>query len=398
MILKDVLRSVIKLQGKELDKIDFGIERNVLKNIDTKLPLVIILSGIRRCGKSTVLKQIIKNTDNFYYFNFEDQRVFGFETGDFEKLDEVFHEEFGECDIYFFNEIQNVEGWERFVRRMQDSGKRFVITGSNASLLSKELGTKLTGRHITHELFPFSYTEMLRLMSKKRSLLSFESYMKTGGFPEYLKFNKTEILQELLNDIVMRDIVSRYNIRETKTIKEIAIYILTNVGKEFSYTNIAKHFKLGSTNTAISYISYFEDSYLIFTIPKFDCSYKKQVIGPKKAYSIDTGLSNANSASFSDDKGRMLENIVFLDLRRKYKNIFYFKDKGECDFVIMDKGKLTMAIQVCYELTDDNKEREIGDLREAMKKLKIKKGIIITLNQEDELDEIEVKAAWKWLS
>jgi len=398
MILKDVLRSVIKLQGKELDKIDFGIERNVLKNIDTKLPLVIILSGIRRCGKSTVLKQIIKNTDNFYYFNFEDQRVFGFETGDFEKLDEVFHEEFGECDIYFFDEIQNVEGWERFVRRMQDSGKRFVITGSNASLLSKELGTKLTGRHITHELFPFSYTEMLRLMSKKRSLLSFESYMKTGGFPEYLKFNKTEILQELLNDIVMRDIVSRYNIRETKTIKEIAIYILTNVGKEFSYTNIAKHFKLGSTNTAISYISYFEDSYLIFTIPKFDCSYKKQVIGPKKAYSIDTGLSNANSASFSDDKGRMLENIVFLDLRRKYKNIFYFKDKGECDFVIMDKGKLTMAIQVCYELTDDNKEREIGDLREAMKKLKIKKGIIITLNQEDELDEIEVKAAWKWLS
>jgi predicted AAA+ superfamily ATPase len=397
MVLKDTLKNVVRLQRKELESAETGIPRDISKNIDMKIPHAIILSGVRRCGKSTLMRQIMKKMDNFHYFNFEDQRVLGFEVKDFEKMVSVLQEEFGNSKFFFLDEIQNVDGWERFVRSKQDLGNKFVITGSNASLLSRELGTRLTGRHITYELFPFSYAEMLQLESKKPSLDSFNEYMESGGFPEFLEYRKIEMLQELLNDIIVRDVITRYGLRETKTIKEMAIYLLTNVGKEFSYTNLAKHFSLGSTNTVISYVSYFEDSYLLFTVPKFDYSYRKQQVNPKKVYSIDVGLSRANSASFSKDKGRMLENIVFLGLRRKYKEIFYFKDKKECDFLVRERGKIKEAIQVCYELTEDNMERELSGLKEAMEKLKIDKGTIVTLSQDDNLGKITVKPVWKWL-
>lgn len=397
MTLKSTLRKVVKLQEKDLKEIDLGLKRELLPKIKLNLPHAIILSGVRRCGKSTLLKQIIKTVNNSHFINFEDQRLINFTINDFEKLDEIFKEDFEESDYYFFDEIQNVAGWERYVRGRLDSRKKFIITGSNASLLSKELGSKLTGRHLTYELFPFSYTEMLRFKSKKPSLSSFQEYFNEGGFPEYLKYKKIEILQELLNDILMRDIVIRYKLRESKTIKELAIYLITNLGKEFSYNNLKNHFNLGSTNSVISYISYFEDSYLLFTIQKFDYSYKKQILNKKKVYSIDVGLSNANSASFSEDKGRILENIVFLHLRRKFKEVYYFKEKYECDFIIREKGKMTKAVQVCYELNEENKDRELFGLKEAMKKLNIKDGAIITFNQEDKIDGIKMIPAWKWL-
>lgn len=397
MILKETLLKIVRMQRDTLKQEDTGIIRDILSDIKIGPHYATILSGIRRCGKSTLLKQLMKNK-NVYYFNFEDQNVFGFDVADFERLDEVFHEEFGESKYYFFDEIQNVEGWERFVRKQQDAGKIFVITGSNASLLSKELGTKLTGRHINYELFPFSYQEMLKFTLQKQSLKSFSDYSKRGGFPLFLKYKKNDILQELLTDIVARDIIVRYKLREDKIIKQLLIYLMTNVGKEFSYNKIKNMFNLGSVNTISAYISYFEDSYLIFTIPKFDYSYKKQLVSPKKVYSIDVGFSNANSIKFSGDKGRVFENLVFLDLRRKYKEIFYFRDVKECDFVIKEKDKLILAVQVCYDLNEDNKERELAGLKEAMKKLNIKTGIILTLNQEDELENIKIMPAWKYFS
>ncbi len=397
MLLKDTLKIVANDQRKQIESIAIGIERAALKCVGMKLPQAAIISGIRRCGKSTLLRQIMKMYKNFYYFNFEDQRITGFDVSDYEKLDDVLHEEFGQCKLYFFDEIQNVPEWERFVRKKQDEGNKFVITGSNASLLSRELGTRLTGRHITYELFPFSYTEMLAFCSLKPSTSSFEEYMKNGGFPEFLKYKKAEILQNLFNDIIMRDIVVRYGIREAKIIKEMAIFLLSNIGKEFSYTSLAKTFNLGSTNTAVSYVSYFEDSYFMFTVPRFDYSYKKQIVNPKKIYCIDSGMVNANSVSLSEDFGRVLENVIFMALRQKYKSIFYFKKKCECDFLIKDKGKIIKAVQVCYSITEDNKEREISGLQEAMKELKLKKGTIVTLNQDDKIGGIDVKPAWKFL-
>jgi predicted AAA+ superfamily ATPase len=181
----------------------------------------------------------------------------------------------------------------------------------------------------------------------------------------------------------------------------MAIYLITNVGKEFSYNSLRKIFKLGSVNSAISFVSFFEDSYMLFTVPKFDYSYKKQVINPKKVYSIDNGFSNINSASFSEDKGRMLENLAFLNLRRGYREIFYFQEKGECDFVVKEREKIIQAIQVCYNLTEQNKERELNGLIEALNKFKLKEGLILTYNQADEFKikskTIKVIPVWRWL-
>jgi uncharacterized protein len=400
VLLKETLKEIVKSQKKDLEKLTHGIPRSVTPQINLNLPFAIIISGIRRCGKSTLLRQIMKQTGGIYYFNFEDPRATGFETQDFQKLDEIFREEYGESDCYFFDEIQNVQKWELFVRGQLDKNRHFLITGSNASLLSKELGTKLTGRHLKQELFPFSYTEFLKFCAQTRCVESFEMYLHKGGFPEYLTYSRNEILQELFNDIIMRDIVVRHKLRSSKAIKELALFLLSNVGAEFSYNNLAKTFGLGSTNTAVAFVSYLEDSYLLFTIPKFSYSLKKQAVNPKKVYVIDNGFADVNSVSFSSNKGRMLENTVFLDLRRSGKEIFYFKGKSECDFVVREKTKVTQAIQVCYDLNEDNKEREIDGLMEALETLGLSEGLILTFNQEDNLiirdKKVVVLPAWRW--
>lgn len=402
MMLKETLRSIVKSQKSELSLFEDGIGREELGNIKIDLPFVLVVSGIRRCGKSTLMRQLMKKIKNFYYFNFEDPRVVDFTIDDFQKLNEVFLEEYGEGGYYFFDEIQNVPKWELFARSLLDKKKHVMITGSNASLLSKELGTRLTGRHLRNELFPFSFNEFLKLANKQPGIKSFEEYFFKGGFPEYLKIGRAEVLQELLNDIIMRDIAVRYKIRNLKTIKEMALYLLTNIGKEFSYNNLKRIFNLGSTNSAISFVSYFEDSYLLFTVPKFDYSLKKQLVNPKKIYSIDNGLSAVNSASFSEDKGKMLENMVFINLRKKCSDIFYFKEKNECDFVIKNGTKISQAVQVCYILNEDNKERELNGLVEAMEKFNLREGLILTYNQEDEIKlkgrKIKVLPVFDWLS
>ncbi len=401
MILKKVLKEIVKSQKANLSKYDFGIEREILNDITINKNFALVISGIRRCGKSTLLIQLMKELPDFYYLNFEDTRLLSFDNSDFQKLDEIFIEEYGESEYFFFDEIQNIQQWEIFVRSRLDQGKKFVITGSNASLLSKELGTKLTGRHLRYELFPFSYREMLKFLNKENNIASFEYYLKNGGFPEFLKLNNEQILQELFNDIVLRDIVARYGIREIKLIKELGIYLLTNVGKEFSFNKLKRIFHAGSINTIISFISYFEESYLLFSISKFSFSLKKQIVNPKKIYSIDNGLTKANSTSFSADHGRMLENLVFQELKRRYKKIFYFKENGECDFVIKEKEKITLAIQVCHELNENNMKREFDGLIEALIKFNLKEGLILTYDDEDEViyenKKIIIKPVRNWM-
>lgn len=402
MIPRETLRVVVASQRKDLASFEYGVEREDIKEIDLSLPFAFVLTGIRRCGKSTLLRQLMKKAKNAcYYFNFEDSRITGFTASDFEKLEEVLREEYGECSHFFFDEVQSAAGWELFVRTRLDAGKKFVITGSNASLLSRELGTKLTGRHLNREIFPFSYKEMLVLTGSKPGLTSFKAYLEKGGFPDYLKYGNPEFLQELFFDVLSRDILVRHKLRNAKTVNEMALYLLSNTGKEFSYNGLKETFGLGSANSVISFVSYFEDSYLLFTIPKFDYSLKKQLVNQKKVYSIDNGLSGVNSVSFSQDKGRMLENTVFLHLRNKYKKIFYFKEKGECDFVVKEKEKITKAIQVCYELRADNQKKEVEGLAAALKQFNLMAGLILTLDQEDELlvdgTKILIKPVWKWL-
>lgn len=401
MLLKKEILGIVLDQKESLKNIDLGILRNDLDEIFPLDSFVYVISGIRRCGKSILLHQIRHKQKDFAFFNFEDTRLNNFAVTDFQKLQEVLLEIYGDTNIFFFDEIQNVNKWEIFVRQLLDHKKRVIITGSNASLLSKELGTRLTGRHLRKEIFPFSYDEFLRFTKKKINEDSFKEYLYLGGFPEYLKFRNEDILQELLNNIIYRDIVVRHHLKDSKIIKDLAIYLFSNIGKEYSYNNLKKTFSVGSINTIISYISYLEDSYLLFSINRFDYSLKKQQIYPKKIYAIDNGFAKANSLSFSKDQGRMLENLVFLNLRSKYNDIYFFKeDSLECDFIIKEKEKITMVFQVCLDLNLDNKDREINGLKSAMSKFNLNTGTILTLNQEDEIKEnskiIRIIPVWRW--
>jgi hypothetical protein len=400
-MLKDKLEQVIAEQRTNLHLTDNNVIREDLVSLSPTSGFVLVISGIRRCGKSTIVKQMLNKENRFYYLNLEDLRLNDFELSDFIKINEIFKETYGTNGTYFFDEIQTIPKWEKFIRSLADNKNKIVVTGSNASLLSKELGSLLTGRYLSYELFPFSYKEFLDFIKQTPSKKSLELFLEQGGFPEYLRVKDVNVLQELFNSVLMRDVAIRFNIKNTNLLKKIGSFLVSNVGKEFSYNKLKKNFSVSSVQTIIDYINFFEDAYLLFTIPKFSYSPSKQQVSPKKIYSVDNGISRANSISFSKDKGRMLENTVFQELRRKHREIFYFREKFECDFLVKEKDKITKAIQVCFELNSDNKTREIQGLIEAMKKTKLKKGTIVTFDQEDSFVlqgfNISLIPAWKWL-
>ena len=296
MILGSEIEVSYKEQALRLAIQTHWIERDYMKNIDLKTEQIQIVSGVRRSGKSTLLSLLKKEySSKIASFNFEDSRIYGFGVSDFSKLDRVIGPE---VDVYFFDEIQNVPQWEIFIRQLHDQGKKIFITGSNASLLSKELGTRLTGRYISHELFPFNYPEFLVFKKKKDSVSAIESYIKMGGFPEYLKSKNIETLQYLLRDILYRDIAIRYSIKNTKILFDIALYLISNVGKEFTFNSLRKTFEVGSANTISDYLHWMEESYLFFYVSKFSYSKKNSSVNPRKVYGIDTGMIQANSHSY----------------------------------------------------------------------------------------------------
>ncbi|ABD41144.1 conserved hypothetical protein [Methanospirillum hungatei JF-1] len=384
MILRDDITKIVKSQRNSIINRNQGVIRHDIIKIHPHQNFAIILSGIRRCGKSTLLVQMMKKEENFYYLNFEDPRLIDFTIQDYEVLEEVFHQEYGFHDLYFFDEIQNLSGWEYYIRHLLDSEKKVIITGSHASLLSRELGTKLTGRNLRLELFPFSYQEYLEYTHKEDSDTSFNDYLFTGGFPEYIRVGLEEVLQNLLLDIIARDIIYRNNIKNPALITEIAVYLLGNIAREMTLSQLQKIFSaIGSVTTIASYISHLEDAYILFTLPRFSYSHKSRQINPKKVYAVDNGLIYANTTGFTEDYGRLLENLVFIMLRKKYRELFYFREKHECDFIVKEKTKVTRAIQVCYEVTSRNKDREIRGLLEAMEMFDLKEGYILTGKQED---------------
>jgi predicted AAA+ superfamily ATPase len=419
MLTKEQLKQIIVSQRENILKKSFGIERGVLEEIKAKrkLPHIIVITGVRRCGKSTLLKQIIekyyKNKD-FYYINFEDERLFNFDASNFNDIYETLFEIYGECKTFFIDEIQNINNFETFVRRFYDNGFKFYITGSNANLLSKELGTKLTGRHIDIVVKPFSFLEFLKLkkfkfeknmiyLTETRVKIKklFEEYLEKGGMPEYLQFNDTEILMRAYEDIILKDIIVRYNVDNVASIREMYQYMVSNFSNKFSYNAIKKIIEIGSVNTVKKYISYLEETFFAKTINKFEYSMKKQLINDKKLYIIDNGFLQILSTRLTSDKGWLLENMVFNALNIQYADIFYFSEKQECDFVTLKNKKISSIIQVTWELNETNKQRELTGLLSAMKFFKQKTGLILTYDQEDEKimdgNKIIIKPVWKWL-
>jgi len=402
------LKEVITSQNEEFLKPQKYVKRELLQKVNSykDLPHIIILKGIRRCGKSILLKQINEE-------NYDDERLLSFNISYFDKLYETFVS-LGETKTFFFDEIQNVEEWERAIRRLYDKKIKFYITGSNASMLGKELGTKLTGRYIQLELYPFSFKEYLIfyelnlkkedffLTEKKAKIKNyFEKYFSEGGMPEYLLYEKKEIIQQTYEDILIKDILVRYKIENDKQLRNLTKYLLSNTGKLFSYNKLKNILGMGSINTVIKYISYLEDSYLMFELEKYDYSYKKQIQQNKKIYAIDNSFINIVSFETTQNKGRKLENTVFIELKRRGKEVYYHREKHECDFLVREGLKIVEAIQVCYDFNEENEDREIKGLLEAITKHKLKEGLLLTYDEEKELivenKKITVMPVWKWL-
>lgn len=411
---KTELKEIVLNQQKSKYE-DNLIDRDIFVKIESyvKNPFVIVISGIRRAGKSTLLHQIRQKYDG-YYLNFDDERLVNLKLEDFQVLEELFIELFGKKDIFYFDEIQNIKGWERFVRRLHDERKKVFVTGSNASMLSKELGTHLTGRYLEINLYPFSFNEFLRfknikvnskdfyLIEPKVKLKGyFDEYLITGGFPEYLITQNADYLRILYDNILYRDIMARYGLTNEKTLKELVYLVAGNVSKEISFNSIKKSLQIGSSTTIKEYFNYFENSFLMFLVNKFDYSLKKQIYLNKKVYLIDTGLAVNLGFRISKDIGRILENLVFIELKKRKKEIYYYSDKKECDFIIKEGTKITEVIQVCHEFSEENKEREIAGLLEAMNKFRLKQGMILTNEQTEEISigskKITVKPVFRWL-
>ncbi|MCQ2308616.1 MAG: ATP-binding protein [Bacteroidales bacterium] len=399
MVTKELLRQVIYEQ-RELTG-SLGVERNVCQNI-SKTPEILVISGVRRCGKSVMMMQIKASQDEQdYYFNFDDDRLLHFTVEDFQTLYEVFVEDFGVQHTFYLDEIQLITGWERFVDRLYNHGNKVFVTESNAYMLSKELGTLLTGRHIKQELYPMSLDEYAKLKGMswqktdffttagKAKMLNMQSgYLKEGGFPQYLNTGDPRYLKELYNDIIYRDIVVRHKLPSDRQIKEVAYYLASNYTHKFTYQSVAKAANIKSTETVNDYIGYLEESYLVGILTKYDNKVGEQIKSPKKVYFIDNGLVSQIGFSFSENQGKKLENAVYIELLRRDAELFYYNDNVECDFIVCDMAKITAAYQVTISLKDlETRERELNGLISAMNAFGLKEGFIITL---DEIDEIEV--------
>ncbi|MBU4069651.1 MAG: ATP-binding protein [Nanoarchaeota archaeon] len=421
-VLKTIIKDFHKKGVPELFKREIKIPISTDK--------IITLVGSRRAGKTYMLYNLISDIiqkisiENIIYINFEDERL-NLEKEDLGKIIDAYLELYPEKDmskIYlFFDEIQDINGWEKFVRRMYDSvTKNIFITGSSARLLSKEIATSLRGRTISYEIYPLSFKEYLSYNSidakdihstqnKAKIKSAFNKFLMLGSYPETLNMNEDisiKTLQSYVDVMIYKDLVDRYKIKKPETIKLFIKKCITYLSKDFSINKTYNEFKsMGvkiSKDTMYSYSKHVEDIFLIFFINVFNPSLILQESYTKKAYCIDNGLANSYSFKNSHDKGRLLENLVFLELKRKSNKIYFHKKKKECDFIVQKSYKIVQAIQVTQNLENTNtKKREIDGLLDALDTYKLKQGFILTGNEEEEIkvgDKIIIICpVWKWL-
>jgi len=416
-------RLIILAQDREVGL----VERELKLHYAGKINSII---GARRAGKTFFIYQNMnmlkrkKLRDRIIYINFEDERLLPIKKEELDLILEAYYELYPENKgkkIYiFFDEIQAVPYWEYFVRRLyEQENAEICITGSSSKLLSREIATQLRGRTLSYFIFPYSFREFLRAKGlelerhfeykpqryKIKKFLG--EYIEFGGFPEIVdkdEMLKTKILQEYFDLIFYKDLVERYKIRNFDMVREMLLYLINNFSSYFSVNKYYNYLKSQgrkiSKNTLFTYISYITDVNLIFLVPKYG-KLKEQFANPKKVYVIDTGLINAVAFKISRDIGRLYENAVFIELKRRGKDVYYWKNKHECDFLIVENGNVKEALQVCFEISEENKEREINGLLEAMEKFGLKSGLIITddLERKEEIRgrKIIYKPLWKWL-
>ena len=426
------IKQIILEQREVFLQIERVIEREILLDLKfmdiCRLREAVIVTGVRRCGKSYLMKLIWKKLkrelnireDNFLYVNFESEKMLNFTVKNFDALLEAYYELFNSDDkqkiFLFFDEIQNISGWEKFISRLLEENKyKIFITGSNASLLSKEIGTALTGRNFPLRLFPLSFKEFYhyRANLKIRSVAwlkkedraeikkIFRDFLNIGGFPEVVKNNFRPLLEEYLRNIIYRDIVLRFHIKYEASLREIVLFLASNIGAPLSLSKISQMTKVKNIMTVKNYLSHLEDSFLFYFVHQHSFSVKQQIYNPDKSYLCDIGLYQEINSSPGGNIGRILENLVFNELTRRDFDIFYFTAKKECDFILQKKNKVVGAMQVCQRLDDKNKDRELAGLLSAMTKYGLTEGLILTEDEEDELVIkdmiIKIVPICKWL-
>lgn len=413
MVTKDLLRQVIYEQ-RELNE-PLGVKRKIYQE-QVNAPEVLVISGVRRCGKSVLMQQIrAGQAEQDYCLCFDDDRLLHFEVSDFQTMCDVFAEDFGMQKTFYLDEVQLIEGWERFVDRLYSHHNKVFITGSNAYLLSKELGTLLTGRHLTQELWPMSLLEFMELRNEtwqkndlyttagKAKLVNLQNaYLKEGGFPQYLQTRNPRYLKELYNDIIYRDIVARHKLPSDRQIREVTYYLASNFTHRFTYLSVAKATGIKSSETVLDYIRYLEEAYLVCVLTKYDYKVGEQLKSPKKIYFIDNALVGQIGFSFSGNMGPRLENAVYVELRRQEHEVFYYQDKWECDFIVRENANIVKAYQVTVSLADtETRQREMNGLVSAMDAFGLTEGTVITQDESEELilddgKAIHVIPFYKW--
>lgn len=380
-----------------------------------KYPNILAVLGVRRCGKSIFSVLLAREAGgNFGCVNFDDERLVGIGAKDLNKILQAFYELYGKIDLVILDEPQNVDGWELFANRLRRT-KRVIVTGSNSQLLSGELATALTGRHVDVSMFPFSFREVLSFKPNvyltediarvKREL---EKYLKGSGFPEFSKFGP-RIVINIYGDVINKDCIRRHGIRNEKSFRELAKYLVSNFSSEFTYSKLSKITGIKDVHTVKNYVEYLRQAFLVHVLERFSFKLKQQFIAPKKTYVVDHGLANFMGFGLEKNMGRTYENLVCTELLNRVsekhdEGIYYYKDSQgrEVDFAHRKGARIKRLIQVCYDLSDlSTKERELKSLTKASRELRCRDLLVITHDHEGEekFDGKMVKfmPLWKWL-
>ena len=427
----DILKTIIT--DSQEQKLDPGIPRDLqITPIPGKASVCI---GVRRCGKSTLCVQMIEkllmkgvSRKNIVFINFFDDRLHALERDGLDLIltayYSIYPEKKNEEKVYFFfDEIQMVPNWESFVERLLRTERcEIFISGSSAQMLSKEIASQMRGRALSWELFPFSFCEFLRWKgieyqgtssSKEGFFLrnAFAEYWEVGGFPEVRLLSpemRIKVHQEYFHAILFRDLIERYDIAHPRAVSDLAYWLVDNIASSYSINKLWNYLRsLGhkiSKEDLSSYIRWFEDAYFFFSVRLFDASLRKSQANPKKVYCIDHALVPSISSGVLANSGHLLENLVFVALRRAYQNIFYYRTKNgrEVDFIIQRRTKARILVQVCESLANEAvKKRELRALEEAMEELHLQSSIIVTNNEEGTIEAgskiISIVPAWRFL-
>ena len=379
---KEEIAQAIDAQSAE-NRVAETLPRDAVERMPVQTGFASIVTGVRRCGKSTLLAQWAERTRRSYLrVLFDDLRFVNFMTADFVLLGKIIAER--QPSAIILDEVQDIEGWELFVNGLLTPGRQVLVTGSNAKMLSLDLGTKLTGRHLDLRMGPFTYSEFLRFTRQADSQEALRDYLVAGGFPSYLPMRNRLVLESLFNDIIYRDIVARYKLTNATPIRQLAAYLLQHIGTRLSPSRLKEAIHVASAKTVLDYFGYLTECCLLERLECFSESPKSRMLAQKKVYACDTGLVGVFERDPSGNVGHKLENLVYRVLRERGGDLTYFDSSaGECDFVRQSPLE-TEAVQVCWEVTDENREREIGGLVSALDRFGLSDGAIVTFSQKDE--------------